>query len=176
MELLQVEAEFSQLLELYRKAKPRRVLEIGSWDGGTLKEWLAGEPTVAVAVDLEHRQEPKVYEQWRKPGTTLHRVTGSSQDAKVKDLVRYLGPYDWLFVDGDHTEPGVRNDVDLARSCAADGAIMVLHDIERGVGNEGDPAPRNVFEELQAEGLKTVEFVERPYAGHWAHGIGVVWL
>lgn len=176
MEVLQVESEFASLRKLYRTTKPQRVLEIGAWDGGTLREWLTNaSPARVVTVDLFHRN-PDSYAGWKRPATELHVITGSSLDDDTQQLIRSFGPFDWLFVDGDHTEPAVRSDVALARSVAADDAILVLHDIERGILNEGDPAPRVVFEELRREGFRVEEFVERPYDGPWAHGIGVVWL
>ena len=52
-ELLQVACEIEPVLEVYKRKQPRRVLEIGCWDGGTLKLWLQeASPEVLVAVDL----------------------------------------------------------------------------------------------------------------------------
>lgn len=175
MEVLQVPSELDPMLALYRKRKPKRVLEIGCWDGGTLREWLTkGSPSRVVAVDIAHRQ-PEEYAKWRKRDTQLHVITGSSMDRAIKAQIRKLGPFDWVLVDGDHGDTAVRNDVALAIECAAPGAVLALHDIERGVLNEGDPAPRIVFEELR-ERYEVEEYVERPYDGHWAHGIGIVYL
>jgi predicted O-methyltransferase YrrM len=38
--IFQWEQEFNELLDLYRKLKPKRVLEIGTYHGGTLYHWL----------------------------------------------------------------------------------------------------------------------------------------
>lgn len=175
MEVLQVPSELERMVELYRRRKPKRVLEIGSWDGGTLREWLTqGSPQVVVAVDIVHRQ-PEAYEEWRKPRTKLHVITGSSLERETKAQIAKHAPFDWLFIDGDHGIAAVRNDVALAIKHAAPAAVLVLHDVQRGIFNEGDPAPRIVFEELRQE-YESDEFTEEPYDGHWAHGIGVVYL
>src|SRR4051812_5335633 len=45
IEVLQVETEFAQLRGLYEKVSPACVLEIGTYQGGTLREWLTrGDP------------------------------------------------------------------------------------------------------------------------------------
>jgi len=176
IEVLQVPSEFRPLERMYRETRPARILEIGSWQGGTLRVWLTqADPSVVVAVDLDH-QRPDLYGGWRKRGCRLHTITGDSQTDEIKDEIRRLGPYDWLFVDGDHAEEAVRSDVALAMEVAAPGATLVLHDIARGALNEGSPGPRVVLEELRARGLEVTEFVEEPYDGNWAHGIGVVRL
>lgn len=52
MEVLQIQSELAQVLELYRDRRPKRVLEIGTWQGGTLREWMSGDPDLVVSVDL----------------------------------------------------------------------------------------------------------------------------
>jgi spermidine synthase len=68
MEVLQIPSELEQALALHAKVKPRRVLEIGCWDGGTLREWLTAKPApeLVVAVSLEHRQ-PERYDSEPQP-------------------------------------------------------------------------------------------------------------
>lgn len=175
METLQVPSELQQMLELYRQAQPKAVLEIGSWDGGTLKCWLTeASPELVVAVDLEHRNK-KAYREWVKPGCQLETITGDSHHWQVMEQVKALGPYDWVLIDGDHTEQGVREDWRLVTECLLPGAIVCFHDVARGLHNIGDPGPRILFEGLKAEGLESEEFVEEPYEGPWAHGVGVVY-
>jgi cephalosporin hydroxylase len=50
--ILQREAEFSVLLELYRRLEPLKVLEIGTYHGGTLYHWLQnGSADLIVSLD-----------------------------------------------------------------------------------------------------------------------------
>lgn len=165
--------ELDALLEVYRAANPRRVLEIGCWDGGTLREWLTQlTPEIVVAVDLEHRN-PKAYERWRQPETELVVITGSSWDAKVVKQIRAHAPYDWAFIDGDHGDYGVRRDVATVRPLVSPGGHMVLHDIQAGSDFDGVYPPGVVLAELEAAGYETERFVfSNPQ--RWSHGIGVV--
>ncbi len=50
LEVLQVPSELARMVVLYRERKPRRVLEIGVWQGGTLREWIRNAPPGALIV------------------------------------------------------------------------------------------------------------------------------
>lgn len=168
IELLQVRSELAPLLAIYSEREPRRVLEIGCWQGGTLREWLAGAPERVVAVDLDH-QRSDLYPSWVEGGTELCVIEGDSQADAVREQIREHGPFDWLFIDGDHAEDAARRDVELALECAAPGAVLVLHDI---VDCPGD-GPATIFAEL-GESHRSERFVEGQE--RWGHGIGVVYL
>jgi predicted O-methyltransferase YrrM len=173
MEVLQIPEELQQMVALYRKAKPKRVLEIGCWDGGTLQVWLEkGNPTDVVAVDLEHRNAD-AYEEWRKPGTKLHLFTAASQDPVAIKAIQSFAPYDWVFIDGDHGESAVRQDVRTCQPLVRKGGLLVFHDISQAAGEE-ITGPRVLLEELRAAGFQIQEFIEQPGRWRWAHGIGVV--
>ena len=175
----QVPAELDKVCSLYREKKPRRVLEIGTWYGGTLRKWLqhAQPNATVVAVDLDH-VNPGAYEGWMQRGTRLVVLTGDSQDEAIQEQIRAQGPYDWIFIDGDHEEDGVDADVRFARSVASPGAMILLHDIDPG--GSDTTGPRAAFARLQLEGLRTSEIIERAegtgYPAASAHGIGVIHL
>ena len=176
MELLQVPSELEQMLKLYRERKPKRVLEIGCWDGGTLKEWMTNHtPEVLVAVDLEHRNRD-AYESWRHPATSLYWYAGQSQDASQVAAMQSHAPYDWVFIDGDHGEWGVSTDVQTCLPLVRKGGLMLLHDVEAGSDFGGDMYPPRVeLRKLAEKGYLTWEWVD-PQRMPWAHGIGVVQL
>ncbi len=173
--VLQVASEFDRLRAVYRKARPKRVLEIGCWEGGTLREWLReGAPDIVVAVDLQHTHE-KLYWGWRQEQTALHVITGASQTAPVLEQMQAYAPYDWVFIDGDHGDASVRSDVANVMPLVAPGGLMVLHDIEAGTDYTGTYPPGLVLAELDREGYRTAAYID-PARLPWAHGIGVVWM
>lgn len=175
METMQVPSELEQMVALYVDRKPRRVLEIGAWDGGTLKVWLenAVEGAVVVGVDMNHRNSDR-YEEWRREHTALHLYTGNSVSLDAHKFIRDHGPYDWMLVDGDHTDGGVRSDAAICLECANPGAVMVIHDITPATGDATYP-PQVLFEEFEAAGYKTQRFQDLTPAS-WSRGIGIVEL
>lgn len=125
-------AEYEQLLRLYERTSPRQILEIGTYYGGTLKQWLrrAAAGTVIVAVDTYSPVDRRTdFNDWVLPGCRLHTVQGSSTDPQVIATVRELGPFDWIFIDAGHYYQEVRNDWDNYSPMVAAGGHIILHDI-----------------------------------------------
>ncbi len=175
MEVLQIQSELDRMLELRDLLQPRRMLEIGCWDGGTLREWLTANPRPqkVVAVSLEHRQ-PDAYLGWTQRGTDLIVGTGDSKSPEMVELIQLHAPYDWAFIDGDHGEAAVRHDVAVVMPLIVKGGVLLLHDITPPEGH-ATYGPRIVLEELQAAGHRTEVFdVEERYP--WSAGIGVVYV
>jgi predicted O-methyltransferase YrrM len=174
MEVLQVPSELEPMTKLYKDLRPKRVLEIGCWDGGTMQVWLENAVSGAtiVAVDLEHRNSD-AYEDWRMPDTDLRLFTGSSYGEDGAAFIAANGPYDWILVDGDHSSHGVRADVRNCMAAANPGAIMLLHDITPGHGDPDCPCG-DLFADL-ARDYKTWSYVD-PAPASWTRGIGVVQL
>lgn len=170
MEVLQHPCEFDPVVALYKKLNPRRVLEIGCWDGGTLREWLSTLPDLVVAVDLHHRN-PGAYPGWKKPGTDLQVITGDSLSDPVIETIRSFGPYDWAFIDGDHSQRGVCTDVATALPLNP-GGRLVLHDIIPANRYRTSP-PGDVADEFEAQGYRVHRFIDTE-VHPWEHGIAVI--
>jgi len=173
MEVLQVASELEQMMALHARKKPRRLLEIGCWDGGTLREWLtnARPKSTIVAVDLEHRNRA-AYDEWRKPDTNLILGTGSSQSDEMIALMQAHAPYDWVFVDGDHENWAVRSDVNVTLPLVKPGGVLLLHDITPPAGMDTYP-PGEILGEFGTNGYVTEKYADLEPAP-WARGIGVV--
>lgn len=164
----QVPAELDRVRALYRERNPRRVLEIGVWYGGTLREWLATRPELVVAVDPEPRVDPS---DW--PYVIF--IKGYSQREETRRQIVSYAPYDWVFIDGDHDEGVVAQDVELALSVTRPGGLILLHDI---VADElyapHGTGPGRVFESHRGT-WKIVEDLEGSgYPPNLGHGIGVL--
>lgn len=131
--IFQWEKEFSVLLELYRRIKPRRVLEVGTYHGGTLYHWLqharkgariVSLDSYAVGVDNRH-----LYEKWTREDINLEVVEGDCHAVEVIDFVRTFGPYDWVFIDAGHYLNEVTEDWANYGPMVRPGGWAIFHDI-----------------------------------------------
>lgn len=169
-------AELRMAVQLYVQAQPRRVLEIGCLHGGTLRCWLQQAPVGAtvVAVDPNHLGAEE-YPRWKPGGVELVVVYGRSQDGHVQEQIAEHGPYDWCFIDGDHTAGAVQADAELCLRMAAPGAHLLFHDTVAPPGWAPTP-PGEVWAAL-ADQYEAWQYVaDRPpgYPPESANGIGVV--
>lgn len=177
VEVLQVQSELDWMVALYQERKPKRVLEIGTHMGGTLREWLqhAHVGTTVVAVDLLH-QNANNYRRWVEPGVTLVTITGSSQAPWTCDAIKRFSGYHWVFIDGDHSREAVRADVFLALTQICSGGVILMHDI---VGGDGEVyPPGQVLSDLENEYRVEHDYrIERiVHEGDGSpHGVGVVY-
>jgi predicted O-methyltransferase YrrM len=173
VETYQVPWEFEHLLELVLKYDPRRILEIGSYEGGTLWHWLR-QADMVVSVD-DHMRRRDDWEKWAADEhVELHTIQGDSQHPAIVDAAGEHGPYDMIFIDGDHTPVAVRNDYMNYRPMLADGGCIVFHDIipRHGYGVS------EVWEGVKAEAARWVEIGQRAVepGNEGPCGIGIAWL
>jgi predicted O-methyltransferase YrrM len=174
--IFQREWEFRELLNLYGERRPRRVLEIGTFHGGTLYHWLTNAQPRATIVSVDSYRanvdNRHLYAGWTPPGVELHALMGDSQSAEMRAMVADVGPFDWIFIDADHYEAGVQRDWDNYHSLCAPGGLIALHDI--------CPAAVDwiqvdrVWRRIQAQGYVTQELV-CAYGLDWS-GIGCVYI
>ncbi len=141
--ILQNEWEFEQLLKKYKELEPKRIIEIGSFFGGTLYHWIEnGKPENIVCVDLPIGPDDGRYQQmiesrqkWENwifnKGIVLNDIQGNSTDPKVVERVKEIYPdnnVDFLFIDGDHSYDGVKADYENYKGLVRKGGIIVFHD------------------------------------------------
>jgi len=141
--ILQGKWEFEKLLDIFKKHKPMKTLEIGSFYGGTLWHWIKNSPPKSniVSVDMlvpEHdprrEQQEVCRNRWFPIAFSEDRITlktflGDSSTEEAVGFMEQYAPYDFIFIDGNHSYDGVKKDFDNALKMAAPGAIIVLHDI-----------------------------------------------
>ena len=174
---LQKVSELAWLTSLIQeRSRPRRILEIGSWEAGTL--WLfhqlAGEVWSIDPRPVPHRD-------WMDD--RVHLVTGRSAEA----LHLVPDAFDLVFIDGDHSTPAVNADWDLYSPLVD---MVAIHDIAHW-----DPTPEEIAQGYGERGVEelwrrirathtTVEYLD-PAPQEWPDGrsidhreggIGVVFM
>ncbi|MCG2633012.1 class I SAM-dependent methyltransferase [Bradyrhizobium sp. WYCCWR 13023] len=133
--------ELARFSSMVRQIQPRRVLEIGTAQGGVF--WLlcqiSSPEAHLISLDLPPEERysggKKVdvdLERLKKTGQTVHAVTGSSHDPAILTRVKTIlgeSALDILFIDGDHTYEGVRQDYEMYHSLVRPGGLIAFHDI-----------------------------------------------
>lgn len=180
--IFQHEFEWGALLALYAARKPARVLEIGTFHGGTLYHLLrlAQPGAVVVSVDsytagVDNRA---LYDAWTPDGVTLHALKGDSRDDRTVARVKALAPFDFIFIDAGHYEVEVADDWRNYGTMAAPGALVAFHDI---ITHHSWPSieVERVWRRIQRQGYVTQELTWStgipPNDQGWG-GIGVVYM
>lgn len=134
---------------LRKLAEGKRVLEIGSycgrstiWIGTSATEvhcidtW-AGDSTPAAGMDMFAAFKANL--QRYHVGHKVFTYRGHSSN--VINLVP--GFFDMVFIDGDHTYPSVKTDIELALKVLSPGGILVFHDYDRAC----DPGVKQAIQE-----------------------------
>lgn len=133
-------SELIRLTRLIQDQQPKTIVEIGTDRGGTLYVWTQALPSAErfVSIDLPGGDFGGGYSTGRatfyssftqKPVTCLRK--DSHNPATKKALVNAINhePIDFLFIDGDHTYPGVKQDHTMYKDLMADDGIIAFHDI-----------------------------------------------
>lgn len=131
--------EFGDLWEHVAARPHTRVLEIGSLFGGTLWYW-SRLPDVEAVVSVDLPSDwPQVADGVREARPQWHRwfaeklvdFTDISADSKLQttfDEAKRWGPFDFAFIDGDHSYEGVKHDWLMYSPLVKPGGIVAFHD------------------------------------------------
>ena len=123
--------EFVPFLDLVRRRNPRRVLEIGASRGGTFFMLCQALDRDAQLATLDLQLPPVDVETYGHGRQLLTGITGDSTDPAVRERVGKLFPdgVDLLFIDGDHSYDGVKNDFDRFHDLLRPGGMVAFHDV-----------------------------------------------
>lgn len=176
IETFQVPWELNHMLGIVAAMSPKTILEIGCWKGGTLWHWI-DLPSVekVVAVDDEMRNADQWHEWADRAGVELVTIEGRSQKPDVVAEARREGPYDLVFIDGDHTYDAVLEDWNNYSHMVADGGAIALHDIIPRLGYGVDM----VWTSAKAHhASRWIEIGQRAVeqGNEGTCGIGIAWL
>jgi predicted O-methyltransferase YrrM len=174
----QLKVELEMMLDLYRRANPKRVLELGTASGGTLYHYAQNSTpgTRIVTVDLPEPAYPTnehLYPEWTPDGVSIHPIRGDTRDASIVEACKLLGPYDWLLIDASHVLDDVLSDYNNYAPIVRPGGLVLLHDIAlvRDYGDGTYAGVGEVWRLIQAQGHWTRELRAAPNLN--GYGIGV---
>jgi predicted O-methyltransferase YrrM len=127
---------------LLTREPPKTVLEIGTCRGGTLWLWcrLAAPDALIVSVDLPGGpfgggytvQDVPIFLGHAEADQDIQLLAGNSHSPKMLEAVQgKLGDrgVDLLFIDGDHSYDGVKQDWEMYSPLVNPGGIVIFHDI-----------------------------------------------
>jgi predicted O-methyltransferase YrrM len=183
--LVQVRSEIVQLLELLKDERPRVVLEIGTAGGGTLFLFaqFAAPDAILISIDLAdrlfgggyHVSRKVLYRGFARGAQAIELVRASSHDPRTREAVERIlrgRAVDFLFIDGDHSYDGVRQDYLVYRELVRPGGLIAFHDIAPDpIRPESVGGVPDFWRELEDEG-GTWTYVDP--AGEGGFGIGLL--
>lgn len=139
---VQQREEILGALRLVAAAQPRYIVELGTSLGGTLLLWsrIAHPEATIVTIDLpggefgggSSRLRIPLFRRIPLPGQKLHLIRADSHNAETLALTRRCldgHQVDFLFIDADHSESGVRSDYGMYSPLVKQGGIILFHDI-----------------------------------------------
>ena len=156
--LTQRKNEFIELAQLFRRANPRVIAEIGLAQGGTIAAWfkLARADAKFITIDRDPNDcrprpgepvHPSIYNgpikgmteqgggvyHLKKPTQDLHVIRGWTTDPEAKAaFLKALGDdkIDWLTHDASHGEKMFHEDFQWMWPLIAEGGVFMSHDIQ----------------------------------------------
>lgn len=146
IEPLQNKEEFLAFYSLLKKkiGQVRYIIEIGTANGGTLFLWsrIVEEDSMILTVDI------RKYKKWQydifTSFTNIHNnsvirfISGDTKDPSTYyeacKMFKNIS-IDLLFIDGDHSQGGAKNDFEVFSKLVRKGGIVAFHDILPARGN-----------------------------------------
>jgi predicted O-methyltransferase YrrM len=113
----QDQEELRQFVEFCQARNVRRYLEIGSRWGDSFYAVMANLPIGSFGVSIDQSESAEKYKslmatvgKLRAAGQDVLSLSGNSRDRAMVDAAKLQAPFDLVFIDGDHTLPGVKAD------------------------------------------------------------------
>jgi len=131
----QKDGEIKRLMEIIRERNLKNICEIGSYKGGSLFliSQAAGKGTKLISIDVNYPMERQILnKQLVKPKQHVVTIKGDTRMNKTFLKVKRTfneEPLDLLFIDGDHSIEGVKDDFEQYSQLVRKGGVIVFHDI-----------------------------------------------
>lgn len=200
LEAKQVRSEIKGLAELVNDEEPETIMEIGTLWGGTFYIWsqYIDSANHLISLDLPGGPVKRTRDRMLKEFNSskeIDIIRGNSHSEEtleqVKDKVEKV---DFLFIDGDHTYEGVKEDFEMYKQLVSEEGIIAFHDIVphaeskkeyENAKNFGENESKHVavgdsdwgvaefWEEIKDK-YESKEFIDHPEQK--GKGIGVIYL
>lgn len=126
-------------INLFSSFKPSRAIEIGSYEGRSAEWLLDNIPNIrltcidtwndtGVASGLSSTNAEEIFDS--KVGRRVRKIKSESSKA----LLTLVGPYDLIYIDGDHTASAVLEDLILSFRLLRSGGMIICDDYTGGWG------------------------------------------
>lgn len=178
----QITSEIISVGKLVQKTHSRSILEIGTHKGGTLLLWTRSnlKADLVISLDLPGgsygggyiKEREKLYKEFTfdRHDTEMHLLRANSHDESsfyaIKNIIKDRS-LDFIFIDGDHSYEGVKQDFEMYSKLVNKG-IIALHDVAH---HDKDFGVDRFWSELK-KSYNTQEFI----AENSNKGIGVVFI
>jgi hypothetical protein len=173
----QREEELWWLCQKLNELQPKRCLEIGG--GATSIFWGFFAPTISLTlanyVDSGVPHVSLNFDGFEHHGPYLERFGATtyicnSHKQTTLEQVTALGPYDFLFIDGDHSRIGIEQDIKMYVPLVQPGGIVAFHDWDHEGTYPPDPPMKPTQVACRNTGLVIHETCVAP--ANW-YGIAV---
>lgn len=177
----QIRSEFLELAKMVKEQNCKYIMEIGTYRGGTLFVFsqLAAARATVISLDFHFSLLGKMYGALQKPllrkfvrnGKSLFLLRENSHLPETLRVIRNIlngNELDFLFIDGDHTYEGVREDFMMYSPLVREGGLIAFHDIAESGGSR---EVHRLWSELKPN-YQHEEFIHQTGSG--AMGIGVL--
>ncbi len=127
------------LWKFVKEYKPKKYLEIGSQHGYSASVVATADQDVELFLfdwagggNGGHPESGKYLEyHMNKFAKGRHKISyGDTQTEEISNLIVENGPYDLIFIDGDHSFGGAKHDFTTAFRCLSDKCIIVFDDTD----------------------------------------------
>jgi predicted O-methyltransferase YrrM len=181
----QFKNEISQLLKVVENLNAKRVMEIGTAKGGTLFLFcqVANPTAKMISVDLPggkfgggySNSKNRLYKAFAEDNQEITLIRKNTHEMETLDEVKRVlnkQNLDFLFIDGDHTYKGVKEDFEMYSPLVRKGGVIAFHDITKHPSKT--ECKVNEFWDEIKKNYKFNEFVDNWQQG--TYGIGVLYV